>query len=122
MKLKKFGFIYLISYLAFGGTGFALMPEITLRLFQSTGDYGTIIPRVAGMIMMLLSYILFSIFKKGYWPEFSIVTIKARVPAIIFVFYLYFISNYDPLFLVLNGIIIPGVVITLIGYLQDRKK
>lgn len=120
MKLKKFGFIYLISYLVFGGLGLSLLPALTLQLFLASGDYGTIMPRVAGILMLLLSYVLYNIFQRGYWAEFSPITLKARIPLILFVFYLYYISNYDPLFIVLNAIIIPGVIITAIGMFQNN--
>ena len=121
MKLKKIGFIYLISYLGIGGIGLSLLPDLTLKLFLSTGDYGSIMPRVVGLLMMLLSFILYNIFKKGYWSEFSPITIQARIPLVIFLFYLYYLSGNDPLFLVLNTIVIPGLILTSIGYLQSRS-
>ena len=119
MKLKKIAWIYLISYLAIGGVGFAFFPAETQQLFLSNVDYGDIMPRLVGAFMCLLSFLIFHMYKNRDWKYYPI-TIMARIPVVLFIFYLYYISC-NPMFLMINGIVIVGLVMTITGYYLGRK-
>jgi len=119
VRLKKIAFVYLISYLAVAAVGFGLFPTLTLKLFLSNGDYGVIMPRLLGAMMGVLSFILFMIYRKGDWQRYSPFTMMARTPLVLFIFYLYYLSR-DPMFLIINAIILIGLVTTAVGTALQR--
>ena len=43
--MQRLTFLYLASYLLVGGFGFLIVPELTLRLLLSNGNYGDVMPR-----------------------------------------------------------------------------
>jgi hypothetical protein len=120
-RLKRIAFVYLISYLAVAAAGFGLFPTLTLKLFLSNGDYGVILPRLLGAMMGVLSFLLFMIYRKGDWPKYSSFTMMARTPLILFIFYLYYLSR-DPMFLIINAIILIGLVTTAVGTALQRRE
>ncbi|MDH3655144.1 MAG: hypothetical protein OEN21_12805 [Myxococcales bacterium] len=114
LRLKRIAFIYLFSYLAVAAIGFGLAPTLTLKLFLSNGDYGEILPRLLGAMMGVLSFLLFMIYRQGDWPKYSPFTMMARTPLVLFIFYLFYVSR-DPMFLIINAIVLVGLVTTAIG-------
>jgi hypothetical protein len=120
-RLKRIAFIYLISYLAVAALGFGLLPELTLKLFLSNGDYGVIMPRLVGAMMGVLSFILFMIYRMGDWPKYSPFTMMARTPLVLFIFYIYYLSN-DPMFLIINAIVLVGLLTTATGTVLQRRE
>ncbi len=108
VTIKKLTLWYLVTYLAVGGLGLAFMPGMALELFLSTGDYGDVMPRLVGMFMLVLSGLIAAItvnqdFK--YYP----VTLVARSFIVVFMGVLYSRTD-DPLFLVLIGIVLVGLI------------
>ncbi len=120
-RLKRIAFIYLISYLTVAAVGFGLFPALTFKLFFSNGDYGEILPRLLGAMMGVLAFLLFMIYRQGDWPKYSRFTMMARTPLVLFIFYLYFASR-DPMFLIINGIILVGLITTAIGTVLARSE
>lgn len=121
VRLKRIAFIYLISYLSVAAIGFGLFPALTFKLFLSNGDYGVILPRLLGAMMGVLSFLLFMIYRKGDWQKYSPFTMMARTPLVLFIFYLYYLSR-DPMFLIINGIILVGLVTTAAGTVLQGKE
>jgi hypothetical protein len=119
IRLKRIAFIYLISYLSIAAIGFGLFPALTFKLFLSSGDYGVILPRLLGAMMGVLSFLLFMIYRNGDWQKYSPFTMMARTPLVIFIFYLYYLSR-DPMFLIINAIILVGLVTTAVGTVLQR--
>jgi len=120
-RLKRIAFIYLISYLAVAALGFGLLPELTLKVFLSNGDYGVIMPRLVGAMMGVLSFILFMIYRMGDWKKYSPFTMMARTPLVLFIFYIYYLSN-DPMFLIINAIVLVGLLTTAAGTILQRRE
>ena len=120
-RLKRIAFIYLISYLAVAALGFGLLPELTLKVFLSNGDYGAIMPRLVGAMMEVLSFILFMIYRMGDWKKYSPFTMMARTPLVLFIFYIYYLSN-DPMFLIINAIVLVGLLTTAAGTILQRRE
>jgi pimeloyl-ACP methyl ester carboxylesterase len=52
--LQRLTFIYLATYLLVGGLGLLAVPELTLRLLLSSGNYGDVMPRLVGVFMIAL--------------------------------------------------------------------
>ena len=121
VRLKRIAFIYLISYLSVAAVGFGLFPALTLKLFLSNGDYGVIMPRMLGAMMGVLSFLLFMIYRNDDWKKYSPFTMMARTPLVLFIFYLYYLSG-DPMFLIINAIVLVGLVTTAVGTLLQRRE
>jgi hypothetical protein len=56
MNLTRISLYYLAGYLIMIGFGLLLLPDVTLRLMLSDGQYGPVFPRLAGMLMALSTY------------------------------------------------------------------
>lgn len=106
--MKRATWWYLAAYLSLGGLGLLLVPDLALSLLQSTGDYGDIMPRVVGMFMLVLAYLVTSFLRRGDYGYY-VATIVARSFIVIVLAALYFRSG-DRLFLVLEGIVLIGLL------------
>ncbi|RLB47129.1 MAG: hypothetical protein DRH23_11265, partial [Deltaproteobacteria bacterium] len=84
-------------------------------------DYGVILPRLLGAMMGVLSFLLFMIYRQGDWPKYSPFTMMARTRLVLFIFYLYYLSR-DPMFLIINAIILPGLITTAVGTALQRSE
>src|ERR1041385_6302349 len=52
LRRTRLSLYYLATYLLIGGLGLLLVPESTLRLLGSIGNYGDVFPRVAGLLLL----------------------------------------------------------------------
>lgn len=120
MKAKKLALTYLTTYLAIGGVGFAFFPSQTLKLFFSNGDYGDIMPRIVGMFMCALSFLIYQIVKHEDW-KYYITSIYVRSAIVLFLLWIYS-KSCDPMFLVLNGIVLIGLIPSIIFYLRGKSE
>ncbi len=111
--------MYLVSYLAIGGIGFTFFPSPTLKLFFSNGEYGDIMPRIAGMFMMALSFLIFKILKNEDW-KYYVSTIYIRSIIVLFLCWIYYKSN-DPMFLVLSAVVLIGLIPSIIVHLGNKE-
>lgn len=117
--MKRYLLMYLASYLFFGGVGFAFMPELTLKMFMSNGEYGDTMPRVAGMFMVALSgLILMFVVRRDY--TYYVYSVFARTAIVGFMVFLYLKSG-DPLFLVFNAIVLVGLLPSIWLVLTGRE-
>jgi uncharacterized protein YjeT (DUF2065 family) len=117
--MRKISWIYLASYLSIGGIGFAFIPEPTLRLFLSNGDYGDIMPRVVGMFMLALGGLIATMTINNdlrYYPY----AVFIRTGMIVFLSWLYMMSK-DPLFIVILSIILIGLLPSWYFYLEKSN-
>ncbi len=117
--MKRITLIYLSSYLFAGGVGFGFAPEIALKMFMSTGDYGAVMPRMVGMFMIVLSFLI-AMFVKNQDYKYYLPTIIARTFIVIFLSYLYF-STSDPLFIIVNVIVLIGLLPSYYIYIRTKN-
>ena len=110
--------IYLASYLIIGGIGFGFILEMVLKLFMTTGIYGEIMPRVVGMFMIVLGFLITLLIKNEDY-KYYLPTIIARSFIVIFLSALYIISN-DPLFIILNIIVLIGLLPSIYNFIKDK--
>ena len=75
--MKRLTFVYLASYLAGGGIGLLLAPDVALSLLLSNGEYGDVMPRVVGMFMLVLSMLISSFLRRDDYSYYG-TTILAR--------------------------------------------
>ncbi len=117
--MKKITLIYLSSYLLIGGIGLGFIPEIALKLFMSTGDYGEIMTRMVGMFMIALGYLI-TMFVRNEDYKYYLPTIIARTFIVIFLSYLYFKTS-DPFFIIINIIVLIGLLPSIYTYLTEKS-
>lgn len=120
MSKTRWSLTYLASYLTLIGLGLLFAPDATLRLLQSTGEYGDVFPRVSGMLMSGLGIAVFGIIRAGaseLYPATLIVRTYFMVCLAVF-----YGRTRDPLFLTLFVIVGIGFVLTLSSYLLDRRR
>ena len=111
---------YLASYLTLIGLSLLVAPDKTLKLLLSNGDYGTIFPRIAGMLMSGLGMSVLGIIRAGV-PELYPATLLIRTYFLVCLAVFYWMTT-DPLFLVLIVIVGIGFVLTLSAHLRDRRE
>ncbi len=116
--MKKVTLTYLASYLFIGGIGFGFIPEMALKLFMSTGSYGEIMPRMVGMFMIVLGFLIL-LFIKNKDYKYYLPTIFARLFIVIFLSVLYLKTN-DPLFIIVNIIVLIGLIPSIVVFLRDK--
>jgi uncharacterized protein YjeT (DUF2065 family) len=103
---QRLTFIYLATYLLVGGLGLLVVPELTLRLLLSSGSYGDVMPRLVGGFMIALGgAVLESVRARDY--SYYRYAITARIFIVVALTALYFKAR-DPLFLVLDAIVLVG--------------
>jgi len=83
-------------------------PELTLRLMLSNGNYGDVMPRLVGVFMAALGgAVLQFVWAHDY--RYYRYTIVARIFIVVAMTVLY-IKAQDPLFLVLDTIVLIGLL------------
>ncbi len=117
MKAKKITLTYLVAYLAIGGLGFTLFPNQVLELFLSNGDYGDIMPRMTGMFMCALSFLIFRIIRNEDWHYYTS-TIYVRSVIVLILSWLFYKSS-DPMLLILIGIVLIGLIPSIIIHIKN---
>ena len=117
---KKHTLIYLVAYLAGGGLGLVLFPQLTLDLLQSSGDYGSVMPRLVGMFMCAIAFFVYRILSLKDWKYYP-TTIFIRSTIVVFMTWLYYYSR-DPLFLVLIAIVLAGLLPSIFLQLKGNKE
>lgn len=116
--MKRATLLYLATYLGGGGLGLLLVPNVALSLLLSTGDYGDVMPRVVGMLMLVLSTLVVDFIRHRDY-SYYLTTIVARVFIVVTLAVLYLRST-DPLFLVLEGIVLLGLLPAIYAHFFHR--
>jgi len=106
--MRRFTLIYVSTYLLLGGLGLLTAPTLALRLLLSNGTYGEIMPRVAGMLMVVLGGLLLQFVRARDYRYYHY-TVLARSFIVVVLTALY-VMAHDPLFLVLDAIVLIGLL------------
>ncbi len=106
--MQRLTFIYLSSYLLLGGLGLLVVPGLTLRLMLSNGTYGDVMPRLVGMFMLALGGLIFQLVRARDYRYYRYSAL-ARSFIVVVLTALYF-KAHDPLFLVLDAIVLAGLL------------
>src|SRR4029450_498608 len=106
--LQQRTFIFLSSYLLVGGLGLLVVPELTLRLLLSNGSYGDVMPRMVGVFMLALGGAVLEFVRARDYRYYRY-AIVARIFIVVALSALYF-KALDPLFLVLDTIVLVGLL------------
>lgn len=119
MKRTHISLYYLVGYLIPAGIGLIAAPEFVLRLLLSNREYGDVMPRLVGFVLLALGIIVLQILRlhaEVLYPT----TLIARSVILICLVGLYVYAE-DPLFISLLVIVGLGFVLTGASYLMDRR-
>lgn len=119
MKLKKLLLTYLASYLSLGGLGLLAAPELALKLLLSNGRYGDVMPRLAGMFMLLLGGMIWQFVRREDFSYFAY-SLLARTFAVVAVVGMYFYSR-DLLFITFTVIVLIGLLPSYYSLWRDSR-
>ena len=119
MKKTHLSLFYLVGYLISGGAALIIAPQWALKLLLSNGNYGDVLPRLLGVILLALGMVILQIVRLHVDVLYS-ATLMVRSVILVCLFGLYFYSR-DPLFLTILGIVGFGFVLTSISYWLDRR-
>lgn len=120
MRRTNLSLIYVATYLLAAGIFLLLAPGLALRLLLSTGDYGDVLPRLLGLMLLGLGILVAQIVRYRIALLYS-TTLVVRGIFILGIVALYAMSG-DPLFLVLLVIVGVGVLATSASYVLDRRQ
>ena len=117
--MQRLTLSYLAGYLLAGGLGFLVAPDVALRLLLSNGAYGDIMPRVVGLFMLVLGgFILQFVRARDY--RYYVYAVVARSFIVLVLTALYFQAR-DPLFLVLDAIVLIGLLPSIYVVVQSAR-
>ncbi len=108
------------TYLLASGIFLLLAPRLALQLLFSTGDYGEILPRLAGLLLLGLGILVVQIVRYRLSALYATTLVVRGLFCVGFVM-LYAMSR-DPLFLVLLGVVGIGVLATTVSYVLDMRQ
>jgi uncharacterized protein YjeT (DUF2065 family) len=120
MRRTNLSLIYVAAYLLGAGIFLLLAPRLTLRLLLSTGDYGEILPRLAGLLLVGLGVLVVQIIRYRVAALYA-TTVAVRAGFCVGFVALYALSR-DPLFLVLLAVVGLGVLGTSVSYVLDKRQ
>ena len=120
MRRTNLSLIYVASYLLGSGIFLLIAPRLALELLLSNGDYGPILPRLAGLLLLGLGILVVQIIRHRV-SALYLTTLGVRAVFCVGFVVLYALSG-DPLFLVLLAVVGLGVLATSVSYVVDRRQ
>jgi uncharacterized protein YjeT (DUF2065 family) len=119
MKRTWLSLFYETGYLLVAGVFLLAAPETAFNLLFSNISYGDVLPRLMGTVLLSIGVIFVQIVRM-HIEELYTTTIVVRVPLMAVNLALFTYSG-NPLFLTLFVIVTLGVVLTVTGYVLDRR-
>ena len=119
MKRTHLSLYYLIGYLVLAGLALITVPQFALKLLLSNGNYGDVLPRLLGVVLLALGIVVLQIVRLHIEVLYS-TTLIVRSVILVCLFGLYFYAR-DPFFLILIGVVGLGFVLTGISYWLYRR-
>lgn len=110
LRLTRLSLFYLAGYLFPAGAGLLGAPDWSLRVFQSTGDYGSVFPRALGLLLLGLGLFTVQLIRHRTEPLYP-TTVAVRALFLAGFAWLYWLS-LDPFFLIVFAIVAFGVLLT----------
>jgi hypothetical protein len=120
MRRTNRSLIYVAVYLLGAGSFLVLAPRLAMQFLFSTGNYGEILPRLVGLLLIGLGMFVVQIIRH------RVAALYTTTLAVRSVFCVGFIALYarsrDPLFLVLLAVVGLGFLATSVCYILDRRQ
>jgi len=118
-RLTRLSFLYPLSYLIPCSLVLIFAPKFLLDNF-SNGNYSIYMTRLAGAAMLGFTIMVFSVFYFKVEAIYDVV-IFVRLPVMAVVTWLY-IDTKDPFFMILLVTVLPGVILSTIAKMRDKKR
>jgi thiol:disulfide interchange protein len=119
VRRTRLSFLYLAAYLLGAGVALAFVPSVALKLLFSNGNYGDVMPRLLGVVLLALGLIIVQIIRHRV-EALYLTTLGVRVIIVAGLVSL-FIYSRDPLFISLTIVVGIGMILTGTSYLVDRR-
>ena len=119
MRRTRLSFFYLAAYLLGAGVALVLVPSLALKLLFSNGNYGDVMPRLLGVVLLALGLIIVQIMRHRVDVLYP-TTLGVRAVIVVGLVAL-FIYSKDPLFISLMVVVGIGMILTGTSYLLDRR-
>ena len=110
---------YLATYLVGAGIALILAPSLTLKLLFASGQYGDVLPRLLGVVLLALGIVIVQIIRHQVEVLYTTTLIVRTL--IVAVLIGLFIYSHDPLFISLVVVVVFGMVLTGSTFLLDRR-
>ncbi|MDH3606752.1 MAG: hypothetical protein OER12_07135 [Acidimicrobiia bacterium] len=120
MLSRRLTLTYVVTYLTVGGVGLLVFPRLARDLLLSNAEYEDVGFRLAGLMMVALAYLVWNIVRFEDWKYYSAsIYLRAAIVAVLTVL---FVDTEDPMFLVLVGIVLVGLVPSIyLHFWQDKR-
>jgi len=119
VRRTRLSFFYLAAYLLGAGVALVLVPSLALKLLFSNGNYGDVMPRLLGVVLLALGLIIVQIMRHRVDVLYP-TTLGVRAVIVVGLVAL-FIYSKDPLFISLMVVVGIGMILTGTSYLLDRR-
>lgn len=119
MRRTRLSLYYLAAYLLGAGIALILAPSLALKLLFASGQYGDVLPRLLGVVLLALGIVIVQIIRHRLEVLYP-TTLIART-LIVAVLIGLFIYSHDPLFISLLVVVGFGMVLTGSSFLLDRR-
>ena len=119
MRRTRLSLYYLAAYLLGAGIALILAPSLALKLLFASGQYGDVLPRLLGVVLLALGIVIVQIIRhqlEVLYPTTLIV--RTLIVAVLIGLFIY---SHDPLFISLLVVVGFGMVLTGSSYLLDRR-
>ena len=118
MERTRRSLYYVVVYLMSGGIGFLCMPQLSLQMFFSTGQYDDSMLRMLGIMLLTLSIMVWQIVRhrvEVLYP--TTLAVRFLILGVMAVLYL---RSADPMYLILCFIVGLCYFNTFFSFLMDR--
>lgn len=119
MSKTRLSLYYLVTYLSLTGLGLMAAPAQVMAMLKTTGEYGDVMPRFTGILMLALGLLVSQIIRFRVEPMYPI-TVLVRLLIWVFVLWLY-LRFGDPFFAAVLGVVGLGILLTGGLYLAERR-
>ncbi|MBM2841667.1 MAG: hypothetical protein HW412_2195 [Bacteroidetes bacterium] len=119
MNRTRFSLFYVAGFLTFAGIFMLVDPRTATQLLLSNTDYGDIMPRLAGGLLVGLAMIVVQIIRFRAESLYT-TTIAVRIVFCLIFIWLYAIGH-DPMFLILLAVVGLGVIMSAMSYFFDKR-
>lgn len=119
MRRTRLTLFYLAGYLIPAGIALLSEPRFALRLLFSNHDYGDVMPRFVGVLLIVVGIIVVQIIRHRLEMLYPTVLV-VRGFIVLSLMGLY-VHSRDPLFVVLVSIVTVGIILTGTSYLLERR-
>lgn len=118
-RFKRLSLFYLIGYLVGGGVMLLAAPALALLMLGTRLDYGPVMPRVVGALMVALGCIVTQVLRLGIHNLYATLVVVRL--GLCTTWLVMFIAFHDALFLSLLAVVGTGVVLTVAGMVADCR-